>query len=113
MAEIKKISLHGTEYDICDATARADISKLNGKIQSGICTVPAGGNGEITFNPPFTDDPILTLTVCGSSTNTIAGVKIKTISKSKAEILVVASLNGNAPTAPDYTVLLHWIAYGA
>ena len=89
------------------------IDQLNGKIRAGSYTVPVGGRGEITFNPPFTDDPILTLTVCGSSTNTIAGVKIKTISKSKAEILVVASLNGNAPTAPDYTVLLHWIAYGA
>lgn len=82
-------------------------------MRAGSYTVPVGGRGEITFNPPFTDDPILTLTVCGSSTNTIAGVKIMAISKSKAEILVVASLNGNAPTAPDYTVLLHWIAYGA
>lgn len=85
------------------------LDELNGKIQSGICTVPAGGNGEITFNPPFSTPPKLVLSGAGSSTNTVSGIKIKSISATKAEILVVyATYNGIFPADSETNV--HWIA---
>lgn len=87
----------------------AAANELNGKIQSGICTVPAGGNGEITFNPPFSTPPKLVLSGVGSSTNTVSGIKIKSISATKAEILVVyATYNGVFPADSETNV--HWIA---
>lgn len=83
--------------------------ELNGKIQTGICIVPTGGNGEITFNPPFSITPKLVLSGAGSSANIVSGIKVKSISATRAEILVVyASYNGVSPADSETTV--YWIA---
>lgn len=80
-----------------------------GKIQSGTYTVPSGGNGEIIFDPPFSAAPQLALTSVGSATDIATAFKIKNISATKAEILVMYVTNSGVEVANSQSDL-HWIA---
>lgn len=98
------------DSSVVEATQIADeLSELNGKIQSGTYTVPSGGNGEIVFNPPFSATPRLALTSVGSATDVATAFKIKNISATKAEILVMYVTNSGVEVA-NSSSNIHWIA---
>lgn len=72
--------------------------------------LPAGGHGEIVFDPPFTSSPKVFFSIFGSATDIIGAYKVVTVTPEKAEILGLI-ISEQGISLPQNTTGVFWFAY--